>query len=54
VWDFRTYDAAQVKRLLRSVPALELVATFDMTFDLEDPRKLDDEQLDLVLVLRRR
>lgn len=54
VWDFRTYDAAQVRRLLRSVPELELVATYDMTFDLDDPRELDDEQLDLVLVLRRR
>ena len=53
-WSFRTYDAAQVRRLLRSVPALEHVATFDFTYDTSAPRELDDEQLDLVLVLRKR
>lgn len=52
-WDFRTYDAAQVRRLLRSVPALEHVATYDFTHDIDAPRQLDDEQLDSVLVLRR-
>lgn len=49
-WDFRTYDATQLRRLLRSVPALEHVATYDFAFDERD---FDDEQLDLVLVLRR-
>ena len=52
-WLFRTYDAAQVRRLLRSVPALEHVATFDFTYTLE-PRELDDDQFDIVLVLRKR
>lgn len=53
-WTFRTYDTAQLKRLLRQVPALELVATHDFCHDIERTRPLDDEQLDLVLVLRRR
>lgn len=53
-WDFRTYDASQVRRLLRSVPALEHLATYDFTYDLDAPRELDDDQLDLVLVLRKR
>lgn len=53
-WQFRTYDAAQVRRLLRSVPALEHVATYDMRHDIECPGQLDDDQFDLVLVLRRR
>ncbi|MCA8979673.1 MAG: class I SAM-dependent methyltransferase [Planctomycetes bacterium] len=53
-WNFRTYDARQVRRLLRSVPALEHVATYDFTYDLTAPRELDDDQLDLVLVLRKR
>lgn len=53
-WDFRTYDAAQVRRLLRSVPAFEHLATYDFTYDLNAPRELDDDQLDLVLVLRKR
>ena len=53
-WNFRSYDAAQVRRLLRSVPALEHLATYDFSYDLDAPRELDDDQLDLVLVLRRR
>ena len=54
VWTFRTYDARQVRGLLRSVPALEHIATYDFTYDIERPRELDDEQLDIVLLLRRR
>jgi SAM-dependent methyltransferase len=53
-WDFRTYDAAQVRRLLAAVPELEHVATYDFTHDLRSARELDDEQLDTVLILRRR
>ena len=52
-WSFRTYDPRQVRRLLRSVPALKHVATYDFTYDLETPRELDDDLLDKVLVLRR-
>ena len=54
VWTFRTYDALQVKRLLRSVPSLEHVATYDFTYRLDGERELSDDQLDLVLVLRKR
>lgn len=53
-WDFRTYDARELRRLLRSVPAFEHVTTFDFTYALDAERELDDEQLDCVLVLRRR
>jgi SAM-dependent methyltransferase len=53
-WQFRTYDAAQAKRLLKSVPSLELVQTYDFGYDFSQPRQLDDSQLDCVLVLRRR
>jgi len=52
-WEFRTYDARQLRRLLRSVPELELVTTYDFSYELESERALDDEQLDCVLVLRR-
>ena len=51
-WDFRTYDARQVRRMLRAVPELEHVATYDFTHDIEAPRRLDDTQLDTVLILR--
>jgi SAM-dependent methyltransferase len=53
-WVFRTYDAAQFRRLLRRVPELEHVATYDFTYDLKRARTFDDEQLDCVLILRRR
>ncbi len=53
-WEFRTYDAAQLRRLLRSVPALEHVATYDFSYEPNAARELNDDQLDCVLVLRRR
>jgi len=53
-WTFRTYDARQVRRLFRSVPALELVAVHDMVYDIDWTRELDDTQLDCVFVLRRK
>ena len=53
-WLFRTYDAAELSRLIAEVPELELVATYDFSYDLATPRELDGDQLDCVLVLRRR
>ena len=53
-WVFRTYDARQVRRLLRQVPAFEHVATYDFTYRADRPRQLDDAQLDIVLILRRK
>ncbi len=53
-WTFRAYNAAQVRRLLQTVPELEHVATYDFTYDLKKPRKFDDNQLDNVLILRKR
>lgn len=52
-WPFRTYDAAQVRRLLGKVPQLKLMATYDFSYDLSAPRALDDSQLDCVLILRK-
>jgi SAM-dependent methyltransferase len=52
-WDFRTYSAREVETLIRSVPAFELAAVHDFDYVLERPRKLRDERLDKVLVLRR-
>ncbi len=53
-WIFRTYNAVEVKRLLRKVPELELKACYDFTYDLDDPRQLDDSYADIVLVLRKK
>jgi SAM-dependent methyltransferase len=52
LWNFRTYDAKELRRLLASVPELEHVATYDFTYG--EKRELNDEQLDCVLILRRR
>jgi len=55
IWDFRTYDAAQFRRLLKKVPTLEHVATYDFCYELGRRRhEFDDEQLDNVVILRRR
>lgn len=52
-WEFRTYDAAQLKRTLRKVPSLRLVEAFDFAYDLDSPRAFDDSQEDIILVFRR-
>lgn len=49
---FRTYDARELRALIASVSALEHVATYDFTYGQE--RQLSDDQLDCVLVLRKR
>lgn len=53
-WEFRTYDAAQLKTLLRKVPGLEFVECHDFTYDLAAPRRMDDSYADVLLVLRKR
>jgi len=53
-WQFRTYNAAEVKSLLAQVPAFNLVACHDFAYNPEDPRPLDDSYADLVLVLRKK
>jgi len=53
-WEFRTYDAGQVRDLLRGVPELEHVGTYDFHYEVDEPLELSDEQLDTLLVLRRR
>ena len=53
-WMFRTYDAAQVRRLLKSVPELELVATHNFDYRLDHTTVIGDGRLDLMLVLRKK
>ena len=52
-WWFRTWDARQVRRLLRREPRLELVAVHDFRYDPEVEITLE-EGFDVLLVLRRR
>jgi len=51
-WEFRTYDEAELARLVGAVRELELVATHDFSHDLDRP--VHPDQLDRLLVLRRR
>jgi SAM-dependent methyltransferase len=50
----RLYTAGQLKRLVASVPVWELCDVFDFWYEIDEPRKLDDEMSDTVLVLRRK
>lgn len=50
-WYFRTYDAAQLRALLRTVPEMELLACHDFSYDLTSERGLDDRYADVVLIL---
>lgn len=52
-WMFRTYGLGQLRSLLRSVPQLAHVATYDFHCDIERPIAFDGRQLDNVLILRR-
>jgi hypothetical protein len=51
---FRSYTAAQLRRLLASVPQFELVAAYDFAYDVEMPLAIDGQTEDVVCVLERR
>ncbi len=51
---FRTYTAEQMWELLRRVPELEVVETFDFSYELEEPIRIGPETEDVVFVLRKR
>jgi SAM-dependent methyltransferase len=53
-WQFRTYNAKQMRALLAKVPDFELVACYDFTYDLLSPRELDDSYADVVLILKKK
>jgi SAM-dependent methyltransferase len=51
---FRTYTRDQFFKLLKAVPELELVATFDFRYRLDEPIEIEPDTQDVVLILRRR
>lgn len=53
-FDLRLYTAAQFRALLRQVPSLELVDVYDYCYEIDEPRKLDNEISDTIAILRRR
>jgi SAM-dependent methyltransferase len=52
-WNFRTYDAKQLRRLLAKVADLTLVAVHDFHYDIEWTGDLADDAFDVLLVLRK-
>ena len=50
---FRTYTAGQMARMLRRVPELAVVATYDFLFDIDDPIEVDRATEDVIYVLRK-
>ena len=53
-WTFRTYDLAELKSLIASETRLEHIATFDFNYDFRMPNAFTGDQLDNLLILRRR
>jgi SAM-dependent methyltransferase len=53
-FQFRTYTARQLRRLLVSVPSLELCDVYVFRYDIEQPFGLNDEMCYSIFVLRRR
>jgi SAM-dependent methyltransferase len=51
---FRMYTAGQFRRLLRTVPSLELCDVYDFWYEIDQPLKLDDRMADTVFILRKR
>ncbi|MGH7200506.1 MAG: class I SAM-dependent methyltransferase, partial [Planctomycetaceae bacterium] len=52
--DYRTYTARQMHDLLARVPALEIVATYDFSYEIDQPITIGPRTEDVVFVLRRR
>jgi SAM-dependent methyltransferase len=53
-FQLRTYTARQFRRLLDSVPSLELCDVYDSRYDIEHPLSVNDEIAYNVFVLKRR
>ncbi len=52
-FQLRTYTPRQFRRLLDSVPSLELCDVYDFRYDIEQPSALNDETAYTVFILRR-
>jgi hypothetical protein len=52
--DFRTYTARQMEVLLRKVPSLESIATYDFSYRTDHPIRVGPRTEDVVYVLRKR
>jgi hypothetical protein len=51
---FRTYTASQFAKLLGKVSELEVAATYDFSYDMDQPIQIDGKSEDVVFVLRKK
>ncbi len=49
---FRTYSWPQFERLIKKVPRLELIDTFNFDYDIDNPVEIDQESEDAVFILQ--
>lgn len=52
--DYRTYTAAQMKKLLAKVPQWEVVSVYDFCYEIDAPVEIGPTTEDIVLVLKRK
>lgn len=52
-FQFRLYTVGQFRRLLASVPSLELCDVYDFWYEIDEPQRLDENSADTVFILRR-
>ncbi len=51
---YRTYTRAQMNALLETVPAFDVVETYDFAYEINSPIRIDATTEDVVYILRRR
>lgn len=53
-FDFRTYTAGQMDDLIQTEPLLEIAATYDFAYDINQPVQIKTTTEDIVYVLRKK
>ena len=53
-FSFRMYTASQFRRLLATVPSLELCDVYDFWYEIDHPLEFNDDRADTVFILRKR
>ncbi len=51
---FRTYTAPEMAKLIKSVPSLEITATYDFAYNINRSITVDSDTEDIVYILRKR
>ena len=54
VMNYRTYTRFEMDSLLKSIPAFELLETYDFCYEIDEPVVIDENTEDVVFVLRKR